>query len=124
MPAEQKKILIVEDEKPMAQALQLKLRHANLKADLAFDGLSALDILKKNRYDLIVLDLVMPKLDGFKVLSELKSRGNSTPVVVISNLGQEEDVRRVKALGAADYFVKSDTTIAKLVEHIRQSLSA
>ena len=69
-----KKILIVEDEKPMARALELKLTRAGYDAASANDGQSGLDYLEKNKVDLILLDLIMPKLDGFAVLERLKAK--------------------------------------------------
>lgn len=123
MPAEKKRILIVEDEKPMARALQLKLEHTGFEVDVTFDGEAGLDALDKERYDLVILDLVMPKMDGFKVLAALKERKNATPVIVISNLGQEEDIRRAKELGAREYFVKSNTSLADIIKHIKKTIS-
>lgn len=122
MPPQQKRVLIIEDEKPMARALQLKLAHTGFEADMAFDGEAGLDALDRERYDLVILDLVMPKIDGFKVLAALKEQKNTTPVVVISNLGQEEDIRRAKELGAKEYFVKSNTSLADIVKHIKKTL--
>ena len=73
MPTKQKKILIVEDEKPMARALKLKLSREGFYADVVFDGQSALDALKKEKFDLVILDLVIPVVDGFEVLEKMKS---------------------------------------------------
>ena len=69
-----KKILIVEDEKPVAKALQLKLGRAGFESEVAFDGVDALEVLAKKNFDLIILDLVMPRMDGFEFLAELKNR--------------------------------------------------
>lgn len=115
-------ILIVDDEKPMARALELKLGKLGFKTKTAFNGEEALKILEKEKFDLILTDLVMPKVDGFGILEALKSKKDKTPVIVSSNLGQEEDLKRAKALGAKDYFVKSDTPITKVIEHIEKVL--
>ena len=117
-----KKILIVEDEKPMAMALVLKLNKSGFEAEAVFNGEEAIDILAKEKFDLIVLDLIMPKADGFQVLAKLKEIGSQTPVIVSSNLSQAEDFNRAKKLGAVDFFVKSDTSIAEVVEHIKKVL--
>lgn len=117
-----KKILIVEDEKPMANALVLKLTSAGFETVLVYDGKAAISILRESSFDLIILDLVLPKKDGFFVLAELKKLKIATPVIVSSNLSQEEDIKRVKELGARDYFIKSDTTLAEIVEKIKQTL--
>ncbi len=115
-----KKILIAEDEKPMARALELKLNHSGFDAKAVFDGTEAIAALEKEKFDLIILDLIMPEMDGFGVLLELKKRKIKTPVIVISSLSQQEDIDRVKELGVKDYFVKSSIPIAKFVSHIKR----
>jgi len=115
---EKKRILIVEDEKPMARALEIKMTNSGFEAKVACDGQMALDILATEKFDIILLDLVTPRKNGFDVLEELKNRGNTTPVIISSNLSQAEDIERAKALGARDYFVKSNTPISKVVEHV------
>ncbi len=117
-----KKILIVEDEKAMANALVLKLRSAGFEVVLVYDGETAISTLQKSSFDLIVLDLVLPKKDGFFVLTELKKMKITTPVIVSSNLSQEEDIKRAKELGARGYFIKSDTTLAEIVEKVKQAV--
>ena len=114
-----KKILIAEDEKPMANALGLKLTSAGFEITLVYDGEAAIEAVKKSPFDLIILDLVMPVKDGFYVLEELKRLKIATKVIVSSNLSQEEDIKRAKELGASDYFIKSDTTLAEIVEKVK-----
>lgn len=122
MATKKKKILIAEDEQPMAHALELKLQHSGYDAKAVYDGQQALDELKNSKYDLILSDLVMPNVDGFGVLAALQAKGDKTPVIVSSNLGQPEDMTRAKKLGAVDYFVKADTTINQVVEHVKKFL--
>lgn len=117
-----KKILIVEDEKPMANALSLKLGSVGFEIQIANDGESAINALKRDKFDLILLDLVIPKKDGFFVLSELKKLKITTPVIVSSNLSQEEDIKRAKELGALDYFIKSDITLVEIVEKVEKAV--
>lgn len=117
-----KKILIVDDEKPMASALQMKLTHSGFEAKVAYDGVQALEMIQAEKFDLVLLDLIMPRMDGFSVLSEVEKKGIKTPIVVSSNLGQAEDMDRARQLGAVDYFVKSDTSIAEIVEKVRKNL--
>ncbi|MEK7123945.1 MAG: response regulator [Patescibacteria group bacterium] len=119
MPAQEKKILIVEDEKPMVLALELKLKNAGFKTKTASNGEEALETLSKEKFDLILLDLVLPEKNGFAVLAEMRGRGDETPVIVLSNLGQKEDIKRTKELGAANYFVKAETSITEIVGHIK-----
>lgn len=117
-----KKILVAEDEKPMAKAMELKLGHSGFDVKIVFNGQEALELIEKENFDLLFIDLIMPVLDGFRVLEKLREKGSAIPVVVLSNLGQEEDVKRAKALGAKDYFVKSDTPIADIVTYTKKIL--
>lgn len=117
-----KKILIAEDEKPMSKALEIKLGRAGYDVKAAYNGEEAIEMLKKEKFDLLLLDLIMPKKDGFDVLEEIKSKKIKTAVIVLSNLGQEEDINKAKALGAKDFFIKSDTPIAQILEHIQKIL--
>lgn len=119
-----KSLLIVEDEKPIAKALQLKLSHSGFDVEIATNGEEALQSMEKSKFDLILLDLIMPKMNGFDFLEELKKRKNTIPVIVSSNLSQEEDMKRVKSLGAVDYYVKSNVTIAQVVEKVNRYLGA
>ncbi|OGH88546.1 MAG: hypothetical protein A2537_00215 [Candidatus Magasanikbacteria bacterium RIFOXYD2_FULL_36_9] len=112
------RILIVEDEKPMAHALELKLNHSGFETAVAFDGEAALENLKKQKFDLVLLDLMIPKINGFGVMKAMKENKDKTPVIIASNLGQDDDAQKAKTMGAAWYFVKSDTPINKIVDYI------
>ena len=114
------KILIAEDEKAIASALATKFKAEGYEVDLAEDGEIAIEKVQKGGIDLLILDLMMPKKDGFQVLEELKKAGNTTNVVVASNLSQESDINKVKELGAKDFFVKSDTPLAEICELIKK----
>jgi len=117
-----KNILIVEDEKPLARIMSLKLNSAGYLTTPVFGGEEALIAIQKANFDLIILDLIMPKIDGIQVLSELKKAGIKTPVIVASNLSQREDIEKAKKLGAVDYFIKSDVTLAEMVGIVKQYL--
>jgi len=117
---ELKKILIAEDEGPMAKALKYKLDKAGFRATNVKNGKEALELLAKEKFDLMILDLMMPEVDGFMVLKELKNSHNPVPVIVASNLGQEKDVEEAKKLGAQDYLIKSDTQISEIVDKVRK----
>lgn len=123
MPTHPPKILIIEDEVPMAKALELKLNRAGYQATVAENGQKGLELLKKETFDLIVLDLIMPEMDGFTVLAELKEKHNTLPIIVHSSLSQPEDIRRVKELGATEYFTKYTTPLSKIVEAIDSTIS-
>lgn len=118
-----KKILVAEDEHAMAQALALKLGHAGFEVTGVANGEDVLKALEAGHFDLVLLDLVMPKLDGFSVLARLKEKKDPTPVIVLSNLGQEEDAEKAKRLGAKEYYIKSDTPIVNIVEFAKQFLT-
>jgi two-component system, OmpR family, response regulator VicR len=122
MSGTQKKVLIVEDERLIAKPLALKLQLSGFKAKNAYDGDEALTILEKEKFDLILLDLMMPKVDGYGVLAELKKRGNQTPVIVASNLDQESDISRALDLGVDNYYVKAAITFDEIVEKIKKTL--
>jgi len=114
------RVIIAEDDKFLLKAYQVKLSKSGFEVKYATDGAEVLEILKSFKPDLIVLDLIMPKHDGFYVLEQLKANAEwkSIPVLVTSNLGQKEDIDRAKALGAQSYIVKSDMSLNDLVARI------
>ena len=120
--SDKKKILIVEDEKALSRVLGLKLENAGYVVERAFNGQEALAFLEKDDFSLIILDLMMSKMNGFDVLAQLKDLKNEIPVIVASNLSQEEDLKKAKNLGAADYFVKSDSTLDEIVDYVNKFL--
>jgi len=117
-----KKILIIEDEKSLARALELKLTHAGFKTKVVFNGEDGIEILNKESFSLILLDLIMPKMDGFTLLAMLKVKKIKTPVIVLSNLSQEEDEKRAKEFGAKEFFIKSNTPISTIVLRVVELL--
>ncbi|HSX33335.1 MAG TPA: response regulator [Candidatus Saccharimonadales bacterium] len=121
MPDNQKAVLVVEDEKPLAHALELKLSHEGFKVTLAANGQECLDFIKKQHFDVALLDLVMPVLDGFQVLEQLQTLSDVPTVFVLSNLSQHEDEERVLSLGAKKFFIKSDTPLTVIVEEVKQA---
>ncbi len=114
-----KKILVIEDEKPMARALELKLGRAGFTVTAVFNGEAGLAALEREPFDLILCDLIMPKVDGFTVLETLRARGSAVPIIIMTNLSQEEDKAKAMELGALDFIVKSDTPIADIVNRVR-----
>jgi len=118
-----KKILIAEDEKALARTLKLKLEKAGYVVTAVFDGEDVFKELTNNHYDLVVLDLVMPGLDGFGVLARFKQMGYKLPVLVLSNLSQLEDQQRVASLGVNHYLIKSETPIKDVVTQVTKLLA-
>ncbi len=117
------KILVAEDELSLARALQLKLTSAGYEVHVVRNGREVLDAVAKEKFDLLILDLVMPVLDGFGVLEKIDNSVPGMRIVVLSNLGQDEDRRRVAQHGVTDYFVKSDTPIADIATRVNSLLA-
>ena len=117
-----KKILIIEDEKPLLHALELKLTHEGFEVTSTDSGQAGIDFLTKETFALILTDLITPGLDGFKVLETVRDKKIKTPVIVMTNLNQEEDKKRATDLGAVNFFVKSNSTISEIVESVKKTV--
>lgn len=118
------KILIIEDEEVLAEVIKEKLEKTGDAVAVATDGEEAVPLARKFVPDIIVLDLLLPKRSGFEVLRILKADETfkMTPVIVVSNLGEESDIKRALDLGAADYYVKSEHPINEIIEKIKGAL--
>lgn len=114
-----KKILIVEDDSSISAMYKTKFSQQNFDVLVAEDGAQGLEAAAKENPDIILLDVILPQLDGFSVLGEIKANKkiNKVPVIMLTNLGTEEDKQKAKDLGAADYIVKANLT-PKQVEEI------
>lgn len=117
-----KKILIAEDDIALSKALKLKLKSLGFEAEVVADGEEALVAVKSKSYDLMLLDLMMPRMDGFAVLEELKKVKKRPIVFVNSNLSQASDKAKVMKLGADEYLVKSDVSLKQIVDKITKAL--
>ena len=117
------KVLLVEDDPFLSSLLKNRLQKEGLEVTLAKDGEEALTSLKSGKPDLILLDLILPKKSGFEVMEEMRAdpqmQFQELPIIIISNLGQPEDISRGQALGAIEYFIKAKTSIDELVEKIK-----
>lgn len=115
------KILIVEDDEFLRLLLVKKLRNEGFQILEAVDGEDALRKMKENLPELVILDLILPSVDGFQVLERKKEDQEikNIPVLIVSNLGEKEEVSRSLKLGAIDYIVKSYHTPAEIVEKIK-----
>lgn len=118
-------VLVVEDDPFYSSIYETKLSKEGIPAKIVNDGDAALKAMRENLPALVVLDLIMPGKDGFQTLTEIKSDPvlKNATVVVLSNLSQDEDVKRVIDLGAAAYHVKADLSIEDLVGIIRKYLA-
>lgn len=122
--AEKKYILVAEDDMAYASVYKRKLEAEGFDAQVVNDGEAALGAVKQRKPDLIILDLLMPKKDGFSVLVELKNSADTknVPVLVATNLSQEVDVEKAMKAGAADFFVKSNISISEMIEKVKKHL--
>ena len=118
------KILVAEDDRFLVTAYRAKLTKAGFEVQIASDGDEVLATLQKFIPDIMLLDLVMPKKDGFAALEAIKKdeKLKHIPIIVASNLGQKEDLDKAKALGADDYIIKSDMSMDALVQKINSHI--
>jgi len=118
-----KLLMIVEDEDAMARVLVNKFERSGFAVHRCCNGKDALEYMDQDITDAILLDLLMPGKDGFAVLhAKGVTKNASTPVFVLTNLGQEETLIKAKDLGATKCFVKSRTSLNDLVIHIKEAL--
>jgi len=114
-----KKILIAEDEKAYSRALVLKLQNAGFEVESVGNGEEALEAIKKGSFNLLLCDLVMPKMNGFQVLEEIKRQDLKIPVIGLSNLSQANDEEKMRAAGAIDFLSKSNTPIINVITKVK-----
>ena len=119
-----KTILIIEDDKFLRELIVRKLKDEKYQIVEASDGEEGLEKVKKNPPDLVLLDLILPGIDGFEVLSRIKEEHalSSIPVIILSNLGQREEVERGLKLGAVDYLIKAYFTPREIIDKIKAVL--
>lgn len=115
-----KKILVAEDEPDMRAILVGMIESAGYEVIEAENGKIALELAIKEMPDIILLDIMMPKMGGFEVLEKMKYNPstNNIPVIILSNLGQEKEITKGKALGAVDYLIKADIHLTEILEKI------
>ena len=119
------RILIVEDDEPLAEVLSERFDNEGFEVLTANDGVKGLMLALDKQPDVILLDIVMPKLDGLTMLKNLRTyeRGKDIRVVVMTNLSDSKEVHEALANGAHDFLVKSDWAMADLVESVRKQLN-
>jgi two-component system chemotaxis sensor kinase CheA len=124
MGANARRILLVEDDRFLRKAAEATLRQHGFQVLTAMDGEEGLRLAQTEIPDLILLDLIMPKMQGFEVLRVLKEDPAMAriPVIVLSNLGQEQDVRHALEAGAAAYYVKASLSLQDLVKRVEEAL--
>ncbi|HEY4524114.1 MAG TPA: response regulator [Candidatus Paceibacterota bacterium] len=120
------KVLLVEDDAFLAALFKNRLIKEGYDVLHAKDGVEAVEALKKEKPDLMLLDLILPKMSGFEVLEVMQTdpQLNKVPTFVLSNLGQDSDMTHSLELGAIKYFVKTKISISSLMEQIQKFLSS
>jgi len=118
------KVLIIEDDRFLRELIARKLSDNDFVTVEAMDGEEGIKKVKEEKPDLILLDLILPSIDGFEVLSQIKKDENlkSIPVIILSNLGQKEEVEKGLKMGAVDYLIKAHFTPGEIIEKIKNVL--
>ncbi len=117
-------VLIAEDEDFLIRTLEDNLVSEGYSVDVARNGDEAIEKIAKKKPDIILLDILMPKRDGFYVLEEIKKNPEwkLVPVIVLSNLGEDATIKKALEMGADDYFVKSQHPIQEIIEKVKDYL--
>jgi DNA-binding response OmpR family regulator len=124
MTKEKQHILLVEDDPFLSDIYLTKLESAGFDVDVAYDGEAVFQKIEEKIPVLVLLDIVLPKMDGFEVLKKIKSdsRFNKIPVILLTNLGQKEDIDKGMSLGAQDYLIKANFIPSEIVQKIKNFL--
>jgi CheY-like chemotaxis protein len=124
--AEGKKVLVVEDDPFLADIYNAKLKQCGYQVDLAATGEDSLALLEEKKFDVLLLDIVLPKIDGWEVLSKIRRdrQENANPklddlkIIILSNLGQKEEIKKGLDLGADGFMIKAHFTPSQVVEEV------
>jgi DNA-binding response OmpR family regulator len=119
-----KKILLIEDDRFLRELMSRKLSEGGFDVTQAVDGESGVEKSKDGGFDMILLDLILPGIDGFEVLRKIKENeaSSSIPVIILSNLGQREEVDKGLELGAVDFLIKAHFTPGEIIKKISKIL--
>lgn len=126
MSASSKKIVIIEDDPVMIEILARKLTTSNFDVTMAHDGKKGLSAVIKTKPDLVILDLMLPEIDGFQVLETLRNEKDekvkNVNVLVVSNLWSQENIERLKPLNTIGYIVKANATAEEILDRVNEVL--
>jgi len=124
MAKSKKKILVVEDDSMISSMYKTKFEADGFEVFIADNGVAGLELAKKAKPDIVMLDVILPQLDGFSVLDQIKQDKTmkSIPVIMLTNLGTEEDKKKGQKMGAMDYLVKASLTPGQVSEKIKKAL--
>jgi len=117
--------MVVEDDKFLSKAYAIKFKQSNINAILAKDGEEGLELAHSEQPSLIILDMMLPKMNGFEVLEKLKKDEmlKDIPVIAVTNLGQEADREKALNLGAKEYMIKTNFSLDEIIEKIKSYLN-
>jgi DNA-binding response OmpR family regulator len=121
MPEDMKKIMVIEDDRFLSSLIKARLEKEGFTVLQSFDGEEAIKALRADKPDLVILDIIMPKVTGFEVLQMISITPGfeKIPVVILSNLAQDSDIQKARQLGAREYFVKVKISIDDLIGKIK-----
>jgi DNA-binding response OmpR family regulator len=118
------RILLIEDDQFLRELMVTKLKREGFTVLVAVDGREGAAMIQAERPQLVLLDIILPGLDGFSVLQQTRSSADTqiatTPIVLLSNLGQDSDVQKGRQLGATDYLIKANLTIDEIIKKVRK----
>ncbi len=119
-----KKIVFIEDEPALQKSLTMSLKSEGFDVASAFDGESGFNLILESKPDLVLLDLILPKMDGFTVLEKVKKTPeiSDIPVIVLTNLEETEDVERIIGLGATNYLIKANYKVEEITAKVKETL--
>jgi two-component system, OmpR family, response regulator VicR len=121
--SQKKKILVIEDDRALQSATVEALSQEGYEVVSAFDGEEGLAKLANEKPDLVLLDIILPKKDGYEVLAEIKKGDQkNVPVLILTNLEEIDNVQRALDLGATTFMVKSDFSLREIVEKIKENV--
>jgi DNA-binding response OmpR family regulator len=121
-PEKTKTVLVIEDDSFLAKAYEIKLKKEGINARLIMNGKDALACLSEEPPAVVLLDLMLPGLSGFDFLTKLREvpAWKDVPVMILTNLGQAQDIERGRQLGAVDYIIKANVKISEVIEKVRR----
>ena len=124
MNSSKKKILLVEDDPFLIDIYSTKLKDAGFEVLVSDEGEEAIGKIKEESPDLVLLDIVLPEIDGWEILRRIKSdeKFKNLKVIILSNLGQKEEVKKGMELGAVNYLIKAQYTPSQVVEEVKKAL--
>lgn len=117
-----KKVLIIEDDSFLQGLAANKLTKSDFDVMTSKNGEDAMTKLAENKFDCVLLDLMLPDISGFEILKNLKTNHSKTPVIVFSNLSDDKDIKKAMDMGATEYLIKSNFTLEELVEKVKKEV--